>query len=180
MEKFAMQFYEKVYESIMDERDGIEIEDTGDDWLDVLLELEVDGYELELTATFHVEYVDDSFSHAFGIEERHHAELDYLDGIDGVRVWDGEGDECTSLFSEQEFLSQFSLGSVNIHGHEFTAGDRVVVKLHYGEWKEATYRGSDARTGMHTCEDASGRRFRTSTMYPPTSQYLLLTGCPGT
>ena len=74
------------------------------------MEIEIGKFMFNVRATFEVNVVDESFSHAFGIEEQWRLEVGELDGIEDVQVWyyDEETDyeaKVTDLFDESRFWS---------------------------------------------------------------------------
>lgn len=97
------ELYKRLVDEIMD--CGFEPDDKYDTCCD-LDEIEIGEYTVSLRVTFYLNYVDESFSHAFGVEEGHHYEICDIKSIENMKVW--HYDEATD--KETELSGQFDYG----------------------------------------------------------------------
>lgn len=155
-ELFTQDFYKCLYTKITEDAEAqFDYADIEGGYTDIQVEVEVDGLTVYLNATFSVEYVDDSFDHAFGTCHRHHYELGELTGIGDVYVYDGD-DDVTFRFREDDFWEQFRKYGCS----DIKPGDSVLVKFGYRpyeEWMEAEYIYTDLLTCRHICRLKDGR-----------------------
>ena len=105
--KFPADFYEQLYNEIMDHM--FEPEDGNDGTRD--MEFEIGNFSVSLRATFELEYIDDSFDHAFGFERGYHYEAGDLHHISDVVVYYDDDDleeevDLTEQFDYNQFWSQ--------------------------------------------------------------------------
>lgn len=152
--KFPADFYEQLYNEIMGY--GFETEDEDDTTCE--MGIEIGKFSVSLKATFELEYVDDSFSHEFGVEEGHHFEASELYDIDDVVIYYDDDDleeevEMTDLFDYEYFWEQFKVYGTKSKGVQIHHGDEVVVKHNrrWGVWKKMIYLYTDNRLGVHVC-----------------------------
>ena len=152
--KFPADFYENLYNKIMGY--GFEPEDEDDTTCE--MEIEIGNFSVSLNATFELEYVDDSFSHEFGIEEGHHFEARELYDIDDVVIYYDDDDleeevELTDQFDHKFFWEQFKVYGTKSKGVQIHHGDEVVVKYSQrsGIWQKMIYLYTDNRLGVHVC-----------------------------
>lgn len=147
-------FYQQLYNEIMGY--GFEPEDSGDTTCE--MEIEIGNFSVCLNATFELEYVDDSFSHEFGVEKGHHFEASELCDIDDVVICYDDDDleeevELTEQFDYKYFWEQFKVYGTKSKGVQIHYGDEVVVKSNYryGAWQKMIYLYTDNRLGAHVC-----------------------------
>lgn len=76
---------------------GFEPEDEYDTRCD-LDEIIIGEFTISLRVTFCIKFVDDSFSHEFGVEEGHHYEICDIESVENVEVW--HYDETTDKETE--------------------------------------------------------------------------------
>ena len=122
-------FYESLYEEIMNHEFNPENEDD----TSCSMEIEIGKFTINLTATFEVHVVDNSFDHAFGTEYIYDLEAGDLEEIEIEDIWfyDEETDveaELTEQFDEKHFWEQFKQYAIKRNGIYIHYGDEVVVK----------------------------------------------------
>ena len=151
--KFPADFYENFYNKIMDY--GFQPEDEDDTHCD--MEIEIGKFSVSLSATFEVEFIDDSFDHAFGTEYAYHFEAGALESIEDVVIFHYDEDdnetEVTDQFDYKYFWEQFKVYGTKSKGVQIHHGDEVVVKssFRYGSWEKRIYLYTDKRLGVHVC-----------------------------
>ncbi len=151
--KFPADFYENFYNKIMDY--GFQPEDEDDTHCD--MEIEIGKFSVSLSATFEVEFIDDSFDHAFGTEYAYHFEAGALESIEDVVIFHYDEDdnetEVTDQFDYKYFWEQFKVYGTKSKGVQIHHGDEVVVKDNrlWGVWKKMIYLYTDNRLGVHVC-----------------------------
>ena len=110
-----------------------------------------------MSATFEVEFIDDSFDHAFGTEYAYHFEAGALESIEDVVIFHYDEDdnetEVTDQFDYKYFWEQFKVYGTKSKGVQIHHGDEVVVKDNrlWGVWKKMIYLYTDNRLGVHVC-----------------------------
>ena len=151
--KFPADFYENFYNKIMDY--GFQPEGEDDTHCD--MEIEIGKFSVSLSATFEVEFIDDSFDHAFGTEYAYHFEAGALESIEDVVIFHYDEDdnetEVTDQFDYKYFWEQFKVYGTKSKGVQIHHGDEVVVKDNrlWGVWKKMIYLYTDNRLGVHVC-----------------------------
>lgn len=165
--KFPADFYEQLYDKIMD----YGFEPDNEDDTSCSMEIEIGKFTINLTATFEVQVVDNSFDHAFGTEYIYDLEAGDLEEIEieGIWFYDEEADveaELTEQFDEKCFWEQFKVYGTKSKGVQIHHGDEVVVKssFRYGSWEKRIYLYTDKRLGVHVCCRRLGK-------YPCKSNY---------
>lgn len=152
--KFPADFYEQLYDKIMDY--GFEPENEDDSCCD-MDEIEIGDFMVSVRATFEVEFIDDSFDHAFGTEYAYHFEAGALESIEDVVILTYDEDdnetEVTDQFDYKYFWGQFKAYGTKSKGVQIHHGDEVVVKDNrlWGVWKKMIYLYTDNRLGVHVC-----------------------------
>ncbi len=147
-------FYQQLYDKIMDY--SFEPENEDDSWCD-MEEIEIGNFMVSVRATFEVEFIDDSFDHAFGTEYAYHFEAGDLKSIEDVVIFHYDEDdnetEVTDQFDSQYFWEQFKVYGTKSKGVQIHHGDEVVVKDNrlWGVWKKMIYLYTDNRLGVHVC-----------------------------
>ena len=122
--QFDMAFYKKVYDAIDDAASRVEEEIY--DGNPFCFDFDVDGYEIELEARFHIDMRDDSFDHAFGTQRYEpYPVLENLEDISNVKVYDADDNEVQG-FDEHIFWSQFEVD--DFPPKRLHKGDKVKVK----------------------------------------------------
>lgn len=152
--KFPADFYEQLYNEIKGY--GFKPEDEHDTTCE--MEIEIGNFSVSLNATFELDYVDDSFSHEFGIEEDYHFEAGELYDIEDVVIYYDDDDleeevDLTDQFDYKYFWEQFKVYGTKSKGVQIHHGDEVVVKdnRRWGLWKKMIYLYTDNRLGVHVC-----------------------------
>lgn len=107
---FTADFYRHLYDAIREYTDDLELDgcDTS-----ASATLYVDGCEVELTVEFSLEWIDESFDHAFGTwhDPYPYYRVSCIEGVDDVRIYDEEtGDEIEG-FDCGAFMAQFDVPS---------------------------------------------------------------------
>ncbi len=152
--KFPHDFYEKLYNEIMDYSFDPENEDD----TECSMEIEIGKFTINLTASFEVNVVDNSFDHAFGTEYIYDLEAGDLTDIEIEDIWyyDDETDleaELTEQFDEKRFWEQFKQYAIKREGIFIRYGDEVVVKhsTNRGAWERMTFLYYDTRLRVAVC-----------------------------
>ena len=102
--RFPHDFYENLYEEIMNQEFNPESEDD----TSCSMEIEIGNFTVHVNATFEENVVDNSFDHAFGTEYIYDLEAGDLTDIEVEDIWyyDEETDveaELTDQFDEKRF-----------------------------------------------------------------------------
>ena len=102
-------------------------------------------YFISGDAEAYFEYEDDSFSHAFGVEECGHREFEKLNSIsvDYCGTVDVDDNEIELPFSMEIFEHLNDQATIRIDGVTINAGDEVVVKPLFGKWLLGTFKYYD-------------------------------------
>ena len=131
------EFYENLYNQIINY--GFEPETEDDCHCNMEFE-DVNGLYVNLEATFEVNFVDDSFDHAFGTEYGYHFEAGNLDDIEAVTLCT-EDDDVSDLFDYDAFFEQFKKYEIKFFsGSVVKSGDTVQAGGHYvNRWDEMTF-----------------------------------------
>lgn len=159
-------FYEQLYDKIMD----YGFEPDNEDDTSCSMEIEIGKFTINLTATFEVQVVDNSFDHAFGTEYIYDLEAGDLEEIEIEGIWFYDEDdneiEVSDQFDEKCFWEQFKVYGTKSKGVQIHHGDEVVVKssFRYGSWEKRIYLYTDKRLGVHVCCRRLGK-------YPCKSNY---------
>ena len=142
MEKtiFTPEFYQKVYDCIMD---GIDDMDDGANYFECV----IGDVTVSASVMVDVTEEDRSFSHAFGIQREFGYVREFSD-IDDVEVWDEDGDAVEG-FSVDEFNEQFMVDETAIPGGTVRKGDAVSVPG-YGRPEVGEFVGYDTIRGIYT------------------------------
>lgn len=176
-------FYQQLYDKIIDY--GFEPENEDDNCCD-MDEIEIGEFIVSVRATFEVEFIDDSFDHAFGIEYRCHFETGALDSIEDVVILhydeDDNDTDVSDLFDEDCFWNQFKRYGTVSKGVQIHYGDEVVVKSNYrdGAWEKMVYLYTDTSLGVHVCVKFLHGRYMWKEQYkcllPATTGALMIVG----
>lgn len=148
--KFPADFYESLYDKIMD----YGFEPDNEDDTSCSMEIEIGKFTINLTATFEVHVV---FDHAFGTEYIFDLEAGDLEEIEIEGIWFYDEDdneiEVSDQFDEKCFWEQFKVYGTKSKGVQIHHGDEVVVKssFRFGSWKKMIYLYTDKRLGVHVC-----------------------------
>lgn len=176
-------FYQQLYDKIM--YYGFEPENEDDNCCS--MEIEIGKFTINLTATFEVHVVDNSFDHAFGTEYIYDLDAGDLEEIDieGIWFYDEETDveaEMTDQFDDKHFWNQFKRYGTVSKGVQIHYGDEVVVKSNYrdGAWEKMVYLYTDTRRGVHVCVKFLHGRYMWKEQYkcllPSTTGALMIVG----
>lgn len=165
--KLPANFYERLYDSIMDY--GFDPED--EDEKTCSMEIEIDNFIVDVDATFNVYIEDNSFDHAFGTEHIYDLAVGELEDIEVTQMWysDDESDtDVTDLFDEKKFWLQFKQFVIKRNGIHIHHGDEVVVKTStlYGAWQKMTFLYYDTRLGLAICTPNIHAKFVSKRAYP--------------
>ena len=99
--RFPANFYQALYDAIMDEDYEPEIHCT---FAEVNFELL--DYEVDVAVWLNTVWVDDSFDHAFGTYHDGHFEVRSIKEIEMQSIYSPAGDEVTEDFDEDQFWLQ--------------------------------------------------------------------------
>ena len=169
--KLPSDFYERLYESIMDY--GFNPED--EDEKTCAMEIEIDNFMVDLEATFNVELIDDSFDHAFGTEYAYHLEVSELEDIAVYHIWhyddeDNNNTDVTELYSDDKFWLQFKDFVIKRGSHYIHHGDEVVTRSQEGwrrsRWIKMTFLYYDTRLGLAICTPNIHAKYVRKLAYP--------------
>ena len=143
------EFYENLYNQITNY--GFEPETEDDCHCNMEFE-DVNGLYVNLEATFEVNFVDDSFDHAFGTEYGYHFEAGNLDDIEAVTLCT-EDDDVSDLFDYDAFFEQFKKYEIKFFsGSVVKSGDTVQAGGHYvNRWDEMTFLYYDSLRERYIC-----------------------------
>lgn len=143
------EFYENLYNQIINY--GFEPETEDDCHCNMEFE-DVNGLYVNLEATFEVNFVDDSFDHAFGTEYGYHFEAGNLDDIEAVTLCT-EDDDVSDLFDYDVFFEQFKKYEIKFFsGSVVKSGDTVQAGGHYvNRWDEMTFLYYDSLRERYIC-----------------------------
>lgn len=143
------EFYENLYNQIINY--GFEPETEDDCHCNMEFE-DVNGLYVNLEATFEVNFVDDSFDHAFGTEYGYHFETGNLDDIEAVTLCT-EDDDVSDLFDYDAFFEQFKKYEIKFFsGSVVKSGDTVQAGGHYvNRWDEMTFLYYDSLRERYIC-----------------------------
>ena len=143
------EFYENLYNQIINY--GFEPETEDDCHCNMEFE-DVNGLYVNLEATFEVNFVDDSFDHAFGTEYGYHFEAGNLDDIEAVTLCT-EDDDVSDLFDYDAFFDQFKRYEIKFFGGSVVkSGDTVQAGGHYvNRWDEMTFLYYDSLRERYIC-----------------------------
>ena len=143
------EFYENLYNQIINY--GFEPETEDDCHCNMEFE-DVNGLYVNLEATFEVNFVDDSFDHAFGTEYGYHFEAGNLDDIEAVTLCT-EDDDVSDLFDYDAFCEQFKKYEIKFFsGSVVKSGDTVQAGGHYvNRWDEMTFLYYDSLRERYIC-----------------------------
>ena len=143
------EFYENLYNQIINY--GFEPETEDDCHCNMEFE-DVNGLYVNLEATFEVNFVDDSFDHAFGTEYGYHFEAGNLDDIEAVTLCT-EDDDVSDLFDYDAFFEQFKKYEIKFFsGSVVKSGDTVQAGGHYvNRWEEMTFLYYDSLRERYIC-----------------------------
>ena len=176
-------FYQQLYDKIM--YYGFEPENEDDNCCD-MDEIEIGEFIVSVRATFEVEFIDDSFDHAFGIEHMYHFETGALESIEDVVILhydeDDNDTDVSDIFDEDCFWNQFKRYGTVSKGVQIHYGDEVVVKSNYrdGAWEKMVYLYTDTRLGAHVCVKFLHGRYMWKEKYkcllPSTTGALMIVG----
>lgn len=144
------EFYENLYNEIINH--GFEPETENDCHCNMDIE-DVDGFFVNLEATFEVNYEDDSFDHAFGTEYGYHFECGNLIDIEAVVLSDEDGNDVSDLFDYDAFWEQFKCYEFKLRsGAELKSGDAVLAGGYYvGRWSEMKFLYYDSLRDLFIC-----------------------------
>lgn len=144
------EFYENLYNQIINQ--GFEPENEDDCHCNMDIE-DVDGFFVNLDATFEVNFVDESFDHAFGTEYGYHYETGCLTDIEAVTITDEDGNDVSDLFDYDAFFEQFKKYEIKFFsGSVVKSGDTVQAGGHYvNRWDEMTFLYYDSLRERYIC-----------------------------
>lgn len=182
---FPSDFYEKLYEEIM----NTEFMPESEDDTTCPMEIEIGHFFVSVNARFDVEEVDDSFDHEFGTHYDSHIEVGDLEDINVNNVYFFDDDanieeDVTNMFDEDKFWAQFKKYGNTINGIDIHYGDEVVVKqsMSGGVWEKMIYLYTDTRLGKHVCTRSLNTKYIIKRNYgqllPATTGYLSIVGSP--
>ena len=123
------EIYKKIYDAIIAAADAHGIESIDDNCFHFTYEDE--DWSIEGTASLSVEWIDDSFDHAFGTEHCGHLEhrFDEMPDIEEIYVYDSQENEVE--FDFDKFYTQFDITECKLYnGHVVKKGDEVIVRSH--------------------------------------------------
>lgn len=144
------EFYEKLYDKIINY--GFEPDDEDDCHCNMDFE-DFEGFYVNLEATFEVEFVDDSFDHAFGTEYGYHYECGNLEDIEAVSLTDEDGNDVSDLFDYDAFFEQFKRYELKfLSGKVVKSGETILAGGRYNcHWDEMKFLYYDALDKRYVC-----------------------------
>ena len=166
--KLPDNFYETLYESIMDY--GFDPEDEDEKTCSMVIE--IDDFNVELEATFDVYIEDNSFDHAFGTEYIYDLKVGELEDIFVTKVLyygDESEKDVTELYNDDKFWLQFKDFVIKRGSHYIHYGDEVIVtsqNTRYRNWIKATFLYYDTRLGLAICTPNIHAKYIRKLAYP--------------
>lgn len=150
--KLPSDFYERLYESIMDYGFDPESEDEKT----CSMSITIDNISIELDATFDVYTEDNSFDHEFGTEYGYSLKVGELEDFEIFNMYDDESDaDVTDLFDYDKFWLQFKQFVIKRGSHYIHHGDEVVTRSQMSwkgnRWIKSTFLYYDTRLGLAIC-----------------------------
>ena len=163
------EFYKKLYDEIINSDVDTGFDD--DEVTRQYMGFEIDNLYVEVRATFDVNFVDDSFDHAFGTEHSYHFEVGNFTDLDDVTVRDDDNNDLSSLFDYDKFWDQDKKYGVTFNsGRVINPGDECLFRINY-KWFKGIYRYTAKQTCEHTVE-LDGRSRVVGTVFPATEENL--------
>lgn len=155
--KFGEDFYKKLYSAMCDyAENNWECDCADETTTKVGMELDVDNIIVCLTGVFNVEFVDDSFDHAFGTEYGWHMELRELDDIEIDVVYDEDGEDITEQFDENTFWEQFYCREIKLRNGSIIKTGETVQFFSSGVWRVMKFEYYDTLCGRYFGKTKNG------------------------
>jgi hypothetical protein len=152
------EFYEKLYDKIINY--GFEPDDEDDCHCNMDFE-DFEGFYVNLEATFEVEFVDDSFDHAFGTEYGHHYECGNLEDIEAVSLTDEDGNDVSDLFDYDAFFEQFKRYEVKfLNGTVIKSGETVIGVYNGYPKEEVEFLYRDTLKEVYICKPTGDAKYK--------------------
>ena len=152
------EFYEKLYDKIINY--GFEPDDEDDCNFNMDFE-DFEGFYVNLEATFEVEFVDDSFDHAFGTEYGHHYECGNLEDIEAVSLTDEDGNDVSDLFDYDAFFEQFKRYEVKfLNGTVIKSGETVIGVYNGYPKEEVEFLYRDTLKEVYICKPTGDAKYK--------------------
>lgn len=152
------EFYEKLYDKIINY--GFELDDEDDCHCNMDFE-DFEGFYVNLEATFEVEFVDDSFDHAFGTEYGYHYECGNLEDIEAVSLTDEDGNDVSDLFDYDAFFEQFKRYEVKfLNGTVIKSGETVIGVYNGYPKEEVEFLYRDTLKEVYICKPTGDAKYK--------------------
>lgn len=152
------EFYEKLYDKIINY--GFEPNDEDDCHCNMDFE-DFEGFYVNLEATFEVEFVDDSFDHAFGTEYGYHYECGNLEDIEAVSLTDEDGNDVSDLFDYDAFFEQFKRYEVKfLNGTVIKSGETVIGVYNGYPKEEVEFLYRDTLKEVYICKPTGDAKYK--------------------
>lgn len=152
------EFYEKLYDKIINY--GFEPDDEDDCHCNMDFE-DFEGFYVNLEASFEVEFVDDSFDHAFGTEYGHHYECGNLEDIEAVSLTDEDGNDVSDLFDYDAFFEQFKRYEVKfLNGTVIKSGETVIGVYNGYPKEEVEFLYRDTLKEVYICKPTGDAKYK--------------------
>lgn len=152
------EFYEKLYDKIINY--GFEPDDEDDCHCNMDFE-DFEGFYVNLEATFEVEFVDDSFDHAFGTEYGYHYECGNLEDIEAVSLTDEDGNDVSDLFDYDAFFEQFKRYEVKfLNGTVIKSGETVIGVYNGYPKEEVEFLYRDTLKEVYICKPTGDAKYK--------------------
>ena len=152
------EFYEKLYDKIINY--GFEPDDEDDCHCNMDFE-DFEGFYVNLEATFEVEFVDDSFDHAFGTEYGYHYECGNLEDIEAVSLTDEDGNDVSDLFDYDAFFEQFKRYEVKfLNGTVIKSGETVIGVYNGYHKEEVEFLYRDTLKEVYICKPTGDAKYK--------------------
>ena len=152
------EFYEKLYDKIINY--GFEPDDEDDCHCNMDFE-DFEGFYVNLEATFEVEFVDDSFDHAFGTEYGYHYECGNLEDIEAVSLTDEDGNDVSDLFDYDAFFEQFKRYEVKfLSGKVIKSGETVIGVYNGYPKEEVEFLYRDTLKEVYICKPTGDAKYK--------------------
>ena len=159
------EFYTNLYDEIIRDYDfDPDYDDAEETQCSTYIEVEdFQGFYISLKATYGLNFIDDSFDHAFGTEYGWHMEIGELIDIEEVTMYDEDGNDVSKLFDYDAFFEQFKKREVKfMNGTVIKSGDIIIAHSNYTRYELAEFLYRDTLKELYICKPLGAHRYSRS------------------